>query len=420
MPRKSARAGAGRARLVPVLILASLAACTPGNGGRVFLLISIDTLRANRLGVYGCPEGTSPVMDRLAASSLVFTNCQSVSSWTMPAMGTLATGVRPCEHGMLYWHMPLGPVRETVAEALATRGVRSAFFGNPIPSLRGLDRGFDTWRTFEGDDGAAVEAAVSYLRRTRGDRFLWVHLLSPHAPYDPIPEYRRDQPGRDPRTLAYEGEVRTADHWVQQLLNAVGDSVAVCITADHGEALDDRKEIRFDHGAYLFEELIDIPCLLRVPGGRRGLAGEPLRLADIPATVCDWFGASPPPGAYGSSLLVVARGGTLGPRGPQFAQVVEDGPPRDKDERWSVRNGRLKAIFNLTTGSVRLFDLARDPGERRNLAADRPAEVETLRLALDAWREAGPMPPIPFDRHFTRPELERLESLGYLGGARPN
>lgn len=409
------------ARRAPVRVvlaaLGSLIGCAPAPEGRTFLLLTIDTLRTNRLGAYGCPGGTTPVLDRFAAEALLFTDCQSVSSWTMPAMGTLATGVRPCEHEMVYWHMPLGPVQETVAEALAERGVKSAFFGNPIPALAGLDRGFDVWETFEGDDEAAVAAAVRHLQRTRGDRFVWVHLLSPHAPYDPLPEMVRSCDAEDPRTAAYEGEVRTVDHWTQHLLEVLPDSAAVCISADHGEALEGREEMQFDHGKFLFEELIRIPCLLRVPGGRTGISKQPLRLADIPATVCDWFDATPPPDSYGLSLLPVARGGTLGPRGPRFAMVVEDEPPRDKDVRWSVRDGQRKAVFNLTTGAARLFDLATDPGETEDLARARPRELASLRAALDEWREAVPMPRIPFDRRFSPAEQRRLQSLGYLGGA---
>ena len=394
--------------------------CAGPPPGRTFLLLTIDTLRANRLGEYGCPRGTSPALDRLAASSLLFTNCQSVSSWTMPAMGTLATGLRPNEHEMVYWQMPLGPVAETVSEALAKAGVKSAFFGNPIPSLPGLDRGFEEWKTFEGDDAACVDAAVAYLRRTGGDRFVWVHLLSPHAPYDPVPQLTRPDESMDPRTVAYEGEVRTVDFWTQRLLRAVGDSVAVCVTADHGEALDGRPEIQFDHGSYLFEELIRIPCFLRVPGGRAGICGEELKLADIPATICDWFGAAAPPDAYGVSLLPLMHGGTLGPRGLRFARVVEDDPPSRKSIRWSVRSGSRKAIFNLTKDTVRLFDLKSDPGETRDIAAENPAVVETLRTALDAWRAAVPSPRIPFEKRFTPEQLHRLQSLGYLGGSSSN
>ncbi len=418
-PRAAGHPRAARRAAVPAALaaLSALLGCSPAPEGRTFLLLTIDTLRTNRLGSYGCPGGTTPVLDRFATSALLFTDCQSVSSWTMPAMGTLATGVRPCEHEMLYWHMPLGPVQQTVAEALAERGVTSAFFGNPIPALEGLDRGFERWETFEGDDEAAVAEAVRYLERTRGDRFVWVHLLSPHAPYDPLPELVRGCDAEDPRTVAYEGEVRTVDHWTQHLLEVLPDSAAVCITADHGEALAGREEIEYDHGKFLFEELIRIPCLLRVPGGRTGISKEPLRLADIPATVCDWFGAAPPPDSYGMSLLPVAHGGTLGRNVPRFAMVVEDEPPADKDVRWSVRDGNRKAIFNLTTGAARLYDLATDPGETEDLARERPRELAALKAELDEWRAAAPMPRIPFEQRFSPIEQHRLQSLGYLGGA---
>lgn len=407
-----------RARAVALgAALLAAASCGEPPPGRTLLLLSIDTLRADRLGAYGGARGTSPELDRLAAESVVFRDCTSVSSWTMPAMGTLGTGLRPCRHGMVYWHLPLGDVEETLSETLAGAGVRSAFFGNPIPALAGLDRGFAVWETFEGDDAAAVERTVQWLRTTGGDRFVWVHLLSPHAPYDPAPGTARPDPDLDPRTVFYDGEVRTVDRLAGRLLDAVGGAAAVIVTADHGETLDERAELQYDHGKYLFEELVRIPCTVRVPGAAPRVASGAVTLADVPVTVCDWFGASVPAGAYGASLLPAVRGDAPEPRGPVFAWVVEDDPPLHTDLRWSVREGRAKVVVDVTKDTARLFDLEDDPQEIHDLAAARPETVERLRADLDAWRRAATVPRIPFEKRFTRSELERLQSLGYLGGA---
>jgi arylsulfatase A-like enzyme len=406
-----------RTRVALATALLAAAACGEPPPGRTLLLLSVDTLRADRLGAYGGARGTSPELDRLAAESVVFCDCTSVSSWTMPAMGTLATGLRPSRHGMVYWHLPLGDVEETLSETLARAGVRSAFFGNPIPALAGLDRGFETWETFEGDDAAAVDRAVRWLRTTGGDRFVWVHLLSPHAPYDPAPGMVRPDPELDPRTVLYDGEVRTVDRLAGRLLDAVDGDAAVIVTADHGETLDERAELAYDHGKFLFEELVRIPCTVRVPGARPRVESLPVTLADLPVTVCDWFGASVPAGAYGVSLLPAVREGAPGPRGTTFAWVVEDDPPRHTDRRWSVRTGSAKAVFDVSQDTARLFDLDADPQEVRDLAGVRPETVERLRGELDAWRRAAPPPRIPFEKSFTRAELERLRSLGYLGGA---
>jgi arylsulfatase A-like enzyme len=384
----------------------------------MFVLLTIDTLRADHLGAYGYPRGTSPALDRFAAQAVTFTDCVSVSSWTMPAMGTLATGLRPNEHGMIYWHLPLADVPETMAEVLENAGVTTSFFGNPIPRLPGLDRGFSRWEIFEGDDAAALAAALDWLQETDGrDRFLWLHLLSPHAPYDPRPGTVRAGDGHE-RTDRYDAEIRTTDLYVDELLARLDGGAAVVVTADHGETLDERSELSYDHGKFLFEELVQIPCFARIPGGAAGIDRDIVRLADVVPTACDWFGVEPPLGSYGTSLLPRLHGARQETAGPTFAFVVEDEPPAAKDRRWSVRGDGMKAVFNLDRGSVRLFDLREDPGETVDVAARFPEEVARRRAALEQWLERMPTPRIPFGQRFTPDELDRLQSLGYLGGAR--
>jgi len=395
-----------------LLAVVAASCAAPPDEGRTFLLVTIDTLRADHLGAYGYPRGTSPAVDRFAADAVTFTNCVSVSSWTMPAMGTLATGLRPNEHGMIYWHLPLAEVPETLSEVLGEAGVTTAFFGSPIPRLPGLDRGFDRWENHEGDDASAVAAAIAWLGRARGDRFAWVHLLSPHAPYDPLPGTARPDARLAERTVRYDGEIRTTDLYVEKLLRAVAPDAAVLVTADHGETLDERERLAYDHGKYLFEELLRIPCVLRWPGAAPGVVSRPVRLADLPVTVCDWFGVAPPLGSYGVSL----RAEPPPDAGPTFAFVAEDEPPADTDRRWSVRGGRFKAVFNLDRDTVRLYDLRADPGETVDVAARFPDEVARRRAALDRWRAAAPTPRIPFGRRFDVGELERLRSFGYVGG----
>ncbi|MCA9752376.1 MAG: sulfatase-like hydrolase/transferase [Gemmatimonadetes bacterium] len=405
-------------RLALAALAMALASCAPEPPGRTLLLITVDTLRADHVGAWGNPEGTSPELDRLARGAAQFRQCLSVSSWTMPAMGTLGTGLPPSEHGLLYWHMPLADVPETLSEVLAQGGIRSAFFGNPIPRLEGLDRGFDTWQTFEGNDHAAVVAATRWLGKSGGDRFVWVHLLGPHAPYDPRPADLRTRPGVSAEALSYEGEVRTVDREVRTLLRAVGPEAAVIVTADHGETLDERRTMQFDHGKRLYEELLRVPGLLRFPGAAPELVSRPVILADFPVTICDWFGEAPPAGAYGESLAPLVRGDRSAPRREvTFASVVEDEPPAHRDRRWTARGERWKAVYNVDKDRWDLFDLALDPKERIDVSAEHPAELEYLRRELEDWRADHAFPDLPFDRRFTPAELERLQSLGYLGGA---
>jgi arylsulfatase A-like enzyme len=136
----------------------------------------------------------------------------------------------------------------------------------------------------------------------------------------------------------------------------------------------------------------------------------------VAVTVTDWFGLDAPEGAMGRSLAEAASGADAPPP-LRFAWVVEDDPPAHNDERWAVHSGRLKAVFNVDRGTAKLFDLKTDPGETRDLSAERPEDVRRLREALVAWRSRVPRPEIPFDQVFSPEELERLRSVGYLGGA---
>jgi arylsulfatase A-like enzyme len=401
------------------MLLAASLSCAPApDTGRVFVLVSIDTLRADRLGAYGDPRGLSPAFDRLARQSVIFTDCASPSSWTMPAMGTLATGLRPNEHGMVYWHLPLDDgVVDTMAEKLGDEGIAAAFFGNPIPALEGLDRGFESWTTFEGDDAAATDAAIAWLRASRGrDRLLWTHLLGPHGPYDPEPGTRRPDAELPARTISYDAEVQTVDRHLKRLLDAAGPRAGVILTADHGETLDERGDFAYAHGNYLFQELIRVPLLVRVPGVQPRPVRGTVRLADVPATICDAFGVGEPEGIRGRSLLACVRGAPAPARKHTFAFVVEDDPPESRDRRVSVRDGQHKVVFNLDRKTAQYWDLATDPGELHDVAAEHMDEIDRMRDELAEWLAVAPTPRIPFGKRFTHKELERLKSLGYLGG----
>jgi len=402
-----------------LLLLSACLSCAPApDTGRVVVLLSIDTLRADRLGAYGDPRGLSPAFDRLARRSTLFTDCASPSSWTMPAMGTLATGLRPSKHGMIYWHLPLDEgVVDTMSEKLGDAGIRAAFFGNPIPALEGLDRGFAKWETFEGDDAAATAASIRWLRKERGDRLLWTHLLGPHAPYDPAPGTRRPDPDLPEKTIAYDAEVQTVDRHLKRLLDAAGPNATFLLTADHGETLAERGAFAYDHGSFLYQELLRVPLLVRTPDAKPRPVRGTVQLADVPATICELFGVDAPAGSEGRSLVECVRGGVPPARRTTFAFVVEDDPPRAKAERASVRDGDRKAVFRLKGKSVQYWDLAADPGELHDLARQHPEEVAALRAELEEWLAASPMPRIPFEKRFTPAELERLRSLGYLGGA---
>jgi arylsulfatase A-like enzyme len=378
--------------------------------GPNLLLLSIDTLRADRLGCYGHALAHTPNIDELAASGTLFEAVISSAPVTLPAMATLLTGLDPPAHGARYngfYRVRSAPV--TLAERLANRGYRTAaIVGNfALDSSFGLAQGFaffddamtqhmappaarprvppgaSWWRRFRGTRPAQrlaseiSDAGLAWLDRNGGAPFfLWLHYMDPHTPYRPPPEYR--EPGRHP----YDGEVAYVDAEIGRLLAGYrarwpDARTLVVLVADHGESLG-------EHGLHghvfgLYEQTVRIPLILnlpgRVPAGRR--VTEPLRARDVPAEILRALGV-PGPG----SLEAEASAGTA--RDPEwwaYAETFEPHVNRGKAPLRSVRTARFKYIDR--GGAEELYDLALDPEESRNLASDQVETARALRALLD-------------------------------------
>jgi arylsulfatase A-like enzyme len=300
------------------------------------LLLTIDTLRADKLGFAGCPEPVSPHLDRLARRGVVFSRALTPLPRTLPALASLMTGAYPHAHGVRdNFHYALGESAATLAERLRAAGwATAAVNSNPVlahdsgiyqgfesandrgedwshlSTLRGFRRILTLLRMRRGDRAAVLaDLAIRWLRERPRERpfFLWVHWLAPHMPYEPAPPFdRRFDPdyrgeyersfhyGRiskgemtyrnplGPRALAhavalYEGEVATTDRAVGRLLRAMelsGDlrNTYVLFTADHGESLVEHGYF-FNHGDFVYGPAANVPLVWCPPGGRGALPG---------------------------------------------------------------------------------------------------------------------------------------------------
>jgi choline-sulfatase len=376
------------------------------------LIISIDTLRADRLGVagYGRPSGRSltPTLDNLARRGAYFRRAWAQAPNTPRSFPSLVTSRYPSD---IAWqqrtlnYSPLLPTNHTFFEPLAKAGwkpigIFSHFY---FTADRGLSRGFAEW-TNDGAGSIAdsnkdvaapriVPRVIGRLARAAAnkERFvMWTHLFEPHASYMEHREFplsgRSGLAGLEER---YDYEIAYVDRWVGKIMTALegdglADNTVVVILADHGEAWGEHK--RFFHGQDLTEEQLRVPLIIAVPGHRPTVIDDEVALVDVGPTLLDLVGLRAPPYFRGRSLLPRIEGKPLPPR-PVFAELLPANAwPRH--EVMVVDRGR-KMTHRITDRRYDLFDLRTDPRQQKNLIEDgaRRAMAEELKARLRRFQE---------------------------------
>jgi choline-sulfatase len=410
---------------------------------RHLVIVTIDTLRADRVGIYGYKAAVTPHLDALARDGAMAPHASSHVPLTRPSHVTVFTGRLPSETGIRDNISPaVVPGVPLLAEVLKKAGFATAAFVSSIvlDSSSGLDRGFDVYddaidgsagggaeflNTLQRRGDAAADAAIAWLEKARqawpqGRVFLWLHLYDPHDPYEPPEPWASRFAGR-----LYDGEVAFADEQVGRLDDALArlgmkDDSALVVTSDHGEGLGDHGETL--HGFFVYETTLHVPFLARGPGIRPGarLAGT-VALVDVFPTAIDLLGLTPPAGALsGRTLAPQLRGGGARAEAPIYAESLVPLLHFGWSDLRVLRDGRYKYI---QAPRPELYDLASDPGETTNLAPEQRPRADAMRAGLgrflDAERAAvaaragGAAPAVA-------PELlEKLGALGYVGGAAP-
>jgi arylsulfatase A-like enzyme/Flp pilus assembly protein TadD len=403
-----------------LLCLLALAACRDRGEPPSLLLVTVDTLRADRLGAYGRKDVATPRLDALAARGALFEEALASVPLTLPSHATILSGLEPPRHGVRDNGTYVFPdSRETLATVLRSRGYRTgAFVGAYVLDRRfGLARGFDVYddrieRRSEG--GSALEserpgeevaaAAERWIGQAAVPFFAWVHLYDPHAPYAPPSPHREEYAGR-----LYDGEVAYADACIGRLLDAAErrakGRLLVAVTADHGEALHEHGEPT--HGLFVYQSTLRVPMLLAGPKVPRGVRRSgPARTSDVTPTLLSLLGVPAPQGLDGRDLL----------QGPL--------PRESYAETFYPRTFGWAPLFSYRLGALKLvdaprpelYDLGADPGEDQDLADRRPDDVARLRQALAAFRGEDRPRVVPS----LAPEVaERLRALGYAGEAPP-
>jgi arylsulfatase A-like enzyme/Tfp pilus assembly protein PilF len=391
------------------------------------LLITIDTVRADRIGAYGYAKAATPVMDRLALEGVRFADATTQAPLTGPAHAALLTGLYPARLGVRdNATTPVPDTATTAAELFKSRGYRTGGFVGAfiLTAPYGFAQGFDT---FDADfpsfsdalklqvqrrGDAVVDAAVKWLDAGGPQPFFgWVHLYDAHAPYDPPPPFAARF-----KSSPYDGEIAYVDACIGRLVGALErtgrlDRTLVAVVADHGESLGEHGEQ--EHGMFLYESVLHIPWIMRLPARAHAgtIVGEQVRAIDVLPTLAGIAGV-PVPKIDGESVVSLVDGKARRTTPSSFAETFYPRWHYGWSELKSIRGDRLKFI---DAPKPELYDLRADPAEQRNLASDRSAlaagmSSELGRIESGFGAAANTETPKP-----DAETLARLRSLGYVG-----
>jgi arylsulfatase A-like enzyme/predicted Zn-dependent protease len=384
-------------------------------------IISIDTLRADHLPAYGYAKGSTPAIDRFRQDAVLFRSAFSHVPLTLPSHASLMTGLLPYRHGIRdNVGYTLGPEQKTLASILkangyATGGSVSSFV---IRGETGINRGFDEYddlmtvspmeslTSWTRDGDLSRELLEKWIDKNSGPRvFGFLHLYEPHGPYTP-PEPFKTRFASEP----YDGEIAGADAIVGKFLDdlrakGLYDRALIVIMSDHGEGLGDHGEIA--HGVLLYNEAIQVPLLVKLPGGER--AGQEVTsvasIVDLLPTILGRLGIAAPKQLDGIDLFSPAAPGDRAIYSESYYQRLHYG--------WKELLSFTDAKHHfIAAPTVELYDRAADPRETKNIAGDERRVVSGRRREAAAIVTAHPFEQ---PRAADPEDVAKLTALGYLG-----
>jgi arylsulfatase A-like enzyme len=434
------------------------------------ILISLDTLRADHLGIYGYHRNTSPSIDAFARESIVFERAVVQAPWTLPSHMSIMTSLYPSFHGVFSKNNHLADEHVTLAELLREGGYQTAAFadGAVMNEIFGFNQGFDI---YDSDSMIGIARILPKVKKWIDENkskpfFLFIHCYDIHAPYDPPPPY--DNIFHDftysghlfpnPKTLVaatnnwlkvndedlrhivahYDGGIRYTDAKIGEFLSylqetGLKDQTLIIITSDHGEEF--REHGGFLHWKLYFKPNLHVPLIMRIPNYPKEEVriNELVQSIDILPTILDIAGFPPHKRAQGRSLLpLIKRYKNIFNRSLwrifhpfrkkeiiSFSESTEH-PffPWYKDDI-SVMTDVYQMIYNTRTHSTQLFNHRADPLEKNNIARVNKEVTEHL---LSQYRELDSITP----NHKTLPitldeqTREQLKALGYIGDTEKN
>ncbi len=417
-----------------LLVSASGVAQSRGGAPNI-LLITVDTLRADRLGCYGSKTVATPAMDGLARDGVLFERALAQVPLTFPSHASIFTGTYPSYTGVQdFTSPPLGPGFRTLAQSLkangyATGAVVSSFV---LDRSWGVARGFDFYddafsgKSFLEKDLALVERpardsvdhAIAWLARTRRRPFfLWLHLYDPHSPYRPPEPFRSQYKGRP-----YDGEVAYTDAQVGRLLQwlkarRLYAGTLIVLVSDHGESLGEHGEQ--EHGFFIYRSTTHVPLILKPPAGspvRPGRHAGPVEAVSLAPTLLEMAGLRDP------IQKQFQAGGLLAAQtNPESATAYSETFYPFSSFGWNPLRGLESGRYHyIEAPRAELYDLRSDPEEKRNLAGEQPAVAAVLKEKLGGLLASHPAPQKAAADPGLSPEtIEKLRALGYVAFRSP-
>ncbi len=359
----------------------------PTVGDAHLLLVTVDALRADHLGLYGYARPTSPFLDALARESVVFERAYAQAPHSSYSLCSLMTS--EYLHETVELGLPLPEA--TLATVLGEAGYETAAFYTPGifhtegEKLRRYDResfGFRRYDHADTDAERRTDAVLEEMDRlvAAGEPpgFFWIHYFDVHEPY-------RDERFGPHAVDRYDGEIARVDAALKRLWEEasrrLSRPVVLVVTADHGEEF--REHGGVYHGSSLYDEQVRVPLLVHAPGLSPRRIGAPVELVDVAPTLLGLLELPVAESMRGDDLrpLMAGQADSLG---PAFSAVMR---------KRMVTDGRYKLVAELRYGLYELYDLRADPHERRNLASERAGELQRLLGELHVWLDALQRPP---------------------------
>lgn len=387
---------------------------------RSLLLVTIDTLRADRVGAYGYSAGRTPTMDALASNGVLFTRAFAAAPITLTSHASIMTGRYPPGHGARHNGIRLDASVPTIAEALSRAGFATGAFVGAFPLDRrfGLNRGFATYgdEMPRGADGqpanerhgrTVADEAIAWLDQHRSSRFfLWVHFFEPHAPY-------RDARDGRPVRIRYDEEVTEADAQIRRVLDALGDSrqtTLVAVTADHGEAFGEHGEIA--HSLFVYDTTLRVPLILSGPSLASRQIDTPTAHVDLAPTLMGLLGV-PRIDADGIDLAPALNGAALPDR-----EIYAESLAPLLDFGWSpLRSVRAAGWKFIEAPRPELYAVAEDRAEDTDRANADTARVASMRKRLERYGTTTDLRP-GILTGVDRDARARLQALGYASASK--
>jgi arylsulfatase A-like enzyme/Flp pilus assembly protein TadD len=435
------RSTAVAALAAAIVIAIALAAVFSLRGSRSpaegpIILISIDTLRADRLPAYGYTKIRTPAIDALAADGVLFERAYAHVPQTLPAHASILTGLLPFEHGVRdNVGFAVKPNESMLQHALKAKGYATGGFVSAYVLRRetGIGAGFDVYDSdfrssspelsigqVQRDGADTLERAQAWLSRLGSSKFfLFLHLYEPHVPYRP--------PARFASYAPYDGEIAYSDELVGRFIQTLKDrnlyeSSTIVLLSDHGEGLGDHGEL--EHGLFIYDESIRIPFVVKPArtggffgrfasggsGGRR--VTNPVQQIDVAPTLGEAAGlTSPSSSRHGRSLWAVVLGAD--PATIDEAGIYSESFYARYHFGWSELQSLTDARYRFVKAPQQeLYDLTNDPREKRNIVRDRPQAANAMRAAIERLSAGAGV-----DRPsvITAAEREQFQALGYVG-----